>query len=290
MKYLLLLPIAFFFNCNKIQDCRSNNSCPIFYPKNSEFKYDLNGNQINDYGIDRNQKITILTSKDGIQEKIIKNELELVKILFEEKEFLYPSKKITIGKLVRIANLKGVQIKENPDLKSKTIGELSYNSTVEIFSEQERKNNILGEFYKIKSPKSYTNIGWVLISDLTDGDYEASLYKKTISEILSNLTVNLTDSSDSNSFIITSNPNELEKPNCLIKGKECYAKYTSREEESYDHQPAELSYWIDLTPDKGFDSPPDYICRMEHSLLVGYFPLPKKDIFKEEISCDKYNY
>ena len=288
MKYILLLPIVFFFHCNKLQDCRSNNSCPIFYPENRVFKYDLNGNKINDYGIDRNQKITILTSKDGIQEKIIKNNLEFIKILYEGQELLYPSKKIPIGKIVRIANGKDIQIKENPDLKSKTIGELSFNSTVEILSEQERTNNKIGEFYKIKSPKNNTNVGWVLISDLTDGDYEASLYKKTISEILGNLTIELTDSYDSNSFIITSNPNELEKPNCLIKGNECYATTYIREE-YYDNQPANLSYLINLTPNKAYGSPPDYICSMNHSELVRYFPLPKKDLFKGEISCPEFH-
>ncbi|PKA10481.1 hypothetical protein CH372_19160 [Leptospira meyeri] len=289
MKYLLLVIIALFFNCNKIQDCRSNNSCPIFYIKSAEFTYDLKGNQLNDYLINENQKITILTSKEGIQEKKIINDLKLIKILHEGKEFLYPSRKITIGKLVRIANLDGVQIKENPDLKSKTITELAYNSTVEIFSEQERTNNNEGQFYKIKSPQTFSNIGWVLISDLTDGDYESSLYKKTISEILNNLSIELTDSFDDNSFVITSNPNELDKPNCKIKGKVCYAKYTPREEESYDHQPAELSYLIDLTPDKGYGSPPDYICNMSHSELVKKFPLQNKNLFKEEIRCDKYD-
>ncbi|MCW7503555.1 SH3 domain-containing protein [Leptospira paudalimensis] len=289
MKFLLLLPIVFFFNCSKLQDCRSNNSCPIFYPENSEFKYDLNGNKINDYGIDRNEKITVLTSKDGIQEKIIKNDLELVKILYEDKEFLYPSKKIPIGKLIRIANEKGIQIKENPDLKSKTIGEMSFNSTVEILSEQARENNKIGEFYKIKSPKNNKNIGWVLISDLTDGDYEASLYKKTISEILGHLTIELTDSSDSNSFIITSNPNELEKPNCIIKGNECFAT-TYINEEYNDNKPANLSYLINLTQNKPYGSPPDYICSMDHSQLVRYFPLPKKDLFKGEIGCDESNF
>jgi len=112
MKFLLLLPIAFFFNCNRIQDCRSNNSCPIFYTKSNEFTYDLKGNQLNNYDIGTNQKITILTSKDGIQEKTIINDLELIKILHEGKEFLYPSRKISIGKLVRISNLKGGKIKE----------------------------------------------------------------------------------------------------------------------------------------------------------------------------------
>ncbi|PJD97785.1 MAG: hypothetical protein CK427_17225 [Leptospira sp.] len=290
MKSLLILILIFGLNCKtKNEDCRTNNSCPIFYPKLAVEVFDTTG-KLQDWYITSGQKIILLTSKEGKRKKVQFDEyfLPLEKILYKDKEFFIPTNLITLGDIVRVANPEGIKIKESPNDESKNIGEIPFNTKVEIFSHQERIDKKESKYYKVKSPDGFSNYGWVKISDLSDGDYDASLFQKKISELLKDVTIEFTELVENHGIKIKSLPGELYKPSCTINGKECYASTYIKDEMDYNKVIPYLMYDILLTPEFRAASS-DFYCKLNHIELATQFQFMENNIFNGHISCESLN-
>lgn len=247
-----LIDCKYFHNdCRRFDSCPSSFTLQVTYPLDSEGKI-LQGIP----SIPKDTKLLLLVPKED-------NDRYRIKTIWNDKEVFINSEDVSYKKSVRVAILRGVELKETLDPSPKITGKVEYNASVIILDEsdstQGTKENV--RWAKIGSNEK---TGWVLFSDLTDGDYDARLIGLSIPQILSNRSVEASE--DSLELVLKWRGNNFQNPNCLLEGKTCSAEIYTGREDSEDY----LFFKIKANPPG--KSIYDLLCSISRKSLVDSFP------------------
>lgn len=281
---LFLIECKYFHN-----DCRRNDSCPIFYFADDESVYDIKGETLDRVRVPKGAKFLILTDSDG---NLILGEGEKgkthYKALYGDKEIFLWEHYSQYRKAIRVIPSSGVELKEQPNLTSKTITKIPFNATVQLISESDNSPVPRGatDWKKVQIQES---VGWILGKDLTEEDYDAKLFGKTIEQIIPNLIFNVSDSM----YDVTLKWRGLnfEEAECKIKNEICSVSISINKEST--NSDSEYLYvgintegvdeYTTITEDSQI-----FYCKMirEH-LLEAYTKYREKSLISPFMNCER---
>jgi hypothetical protein len=204
-----------------IEDCRKSETCPVTFSTSLIYAEDENGSKIPSDYIKSGTKFLILADKEGkIQQTKGTYGSSMMKVLYNEKEIYIHKFFTSYDTILRNLDKKGTILFTMPDKKSPFAGNLPYNSSARIISQNgpiESPNT----FLKVTSGNL---IGWAEKRSFTDGNYDAGLHKKSINELVENFSVNAV--SEGEEITIQWTGTDYLNSKCSLKGEECALNHT----------------------------------------------------------------
>lgn len=228
-----------------------------------------------------NSKILILTDMNGkIQNANGPYGNLFTKVVWEGRELFLHSSDLSYHKKIRVIATMGVQISEKPELNSKILGTLNYNTSVKIVSETDpdRKPN---SFVKVTDDQIS---GWALGKNFTNEDYDVEFYKKAMSDIMSKFYFSVQD--EMNEIDIGWNGTDFGSVECSLKGNLCFI-YMYFGKEKYGDLQEVLHFEIKKEQHPGA---PDYTCELRKIELVRSFESANGKRKSPAISCEGHNF
>lgn len=190
------------------------------------------------YVLDRNQKLTstsegdnslkpnarllVITDTDGKPQTVVTDSgANYLKCIRENKEIYVLDKDIVFGKKIRVYSKPNVVLLEKPELNSKVIGNLEFNTPVILVSELKPNYDPNG-YIRVTSNQT---VGWAERKNFTDGDYNAEFYEKSLKEIVSNLDFEwqgyISTANETDLLEIKWKGSDTQSLTCQFKEKEC---------------------------------------------------------------------
>ncbi|EMO14992.1 hypothetical protein LEP1GSC165_2585 [Leptospira santarosai str. CBC523] len=178
-----------FFKTGASHDCRKNDSCPMIFTHQYETPYHIiEQNQklkpiAEGDSLRQNTKLLVITDTDGKPQAVVDDSgANYIKCIHENKEIYVLDRNIVFGKKIRVYSKPNVVLLEKPELNSKVVGNLEFNSSVTLVSELEL-DSVPNGYIRVTSDHK---TGWAQRKNFTDGDYNAEFNKKSLEEILQN--------------------------------------------------------------------------------------------------------